>query len=342
MSSGAKQAMIGLAAMALVLLGIAGDAAMNNRHGLRATVLSARAALPGETVTITVSARDTDGSVQHVHIDFGDDTSSDIDRGGACHKGASAQSFDFRHAYRDRADYTVEADVTSGGCSARTERASTLRGISVKPLQTGRGRRRAKVGGADLHERQLELRDRGLQLRLRLAQPAFERFHDGGQRVDGDLGLVELRRLQAHVQSRQFEEPETVVRDHDRGGRRGQLVAHGLHFGKVLRRDRLVRTARVVPLKGPLRPRIVGPRDGAFAVGRPERAHEGFPVARTSVTLCGTTEWKAGPASWAPPDRFGESGRMAARAGVAFRRLPFPRLARAQNTGENDAENIRE
>jgi hypothetical protein len=136
-STAAKQAAVGLAAIALVLFVIAGDAAMSNRRGLRATVLSAHRAEPGETVTVTVSARDTDGSVQHVHVDFGDDTTSDVDRAGTCHKGPTTASFDFQHAYRDTADFTVKADVTSGGCHARTERTSTVRGISVKPLKTG-------------------------------------------------------------------------------------------------------------------------------------------------------------------------------------------------------------
>lgn len=137
MSTATRQAAVLFGLMVVVLGAIATIAIYNNRHtGLRVVILSAQRALPGETITITVSARDTDGGIQAVDVAFDDGHTAHAGRTGTCHHGPSTNSFDFRHAYPEKANYTVKATVLSGGCGARTERATNLRTIEVKPLQT--------------------------------------------------------------------------------------------------------------------------------------------------------------------------------------------------------------
>lgn len=140
LTKSAKQAMIGLGVMLVVLVGIALLSARgNDERGLRADVLSTRRAEPGETIDIRISARDTFGAVTKVEVDFGDDTDVEVverDPTADCRSDfARTEEFDFRHAYEGRAPFTVRATVTSGGCGAEPEEVVAVRTIDVKPLR---------------------------------------------------------------------------------------------------------------------------------------------------------------------------------------------------------------
>ena len=136
MSRSSKQALIGLGALALVLIAIAVLASSGNtRQGLRADVLSARRTEPGTKETFTISVRDTKGRVQSVHVDFGDDRAEDLpvpDR--PCEEPLSAD-FDVEHAFDFTGFSTVVATVTTGGCGAERERVEAVRTIEVKDLR---------------------------------------------------------------------------------------------------------------------------------------------------------------------------------------------------------------
>jgi hypothetical protein len=136
-SSSSKQAIIGLGSLAAVLVVIVIVSSMSNRlTGLRADVLSARRAEPGDEVIVTVSVRDTKGAVQSVSVDFGDRSPLEErgPTGAACAKPLSAL-VDFPHRYLETGTYTVVASVVTGGCGAETETDEALRTIEVKALR---------------------------------------------------------------------------------------------------------------------------------------------------------------------------------------------------------------
>ena len=137
MSRSTKQALIGLGAIAVVLVVIAVIAIQgNNAQGLRAQVLSTRRAEPGEKVDITVAASDSSGVVTRVEVDFGDGNSAvSRDRRLECPTElAYTDRFDFSHTYTERGTFTVRALVVSGECSAQVEQVEAVRTIDVKPL----------------------------------------------------------------------------------------------------------------------------------------------------------------------------------------------------------------
>ena len=136
MSRGAKQAIVGLGAMALVLVAIVILASRGaDDHGLRAQVLSTRAAQSGELVDVTVSVSDDFGSVARVEVDFGDGERAPVvdKEPTACRSDfARAETFDFTHTYRGVGPVTVRATVVSGGCGAPEERVVAVRTIDIK------------------------------------------------------------------------------------------------------------------------------------------------------------------------------------------------------------------
>ncbi|MBW3614337.1 MAG: hypothetical protein KY439_03390 [Actinobacteria bacterium] len=137
MSRSAKQAVAGLAAIAVALVVIAALAISgNSRRGLRADILSARRAEPGAEVAITVSARDTRGVVTGVEVDFGDGTNPARVERPDCAAAAvpSAETFDFTHRYEFRGVATIRAVVTSG-CTDRRETVEAVRTIQIKPVR---------------------------------------------------------------------------------------------------------------------------------------------------------------------------------------------------------------
>lgn len=142
MSRSSKQAIVGLGAIAavLVLIVIISSRGAADRE-LRADVLSTRRAVPGETVDITISTRDRFGIVTFVEVDFGDGTPKAVDKqvvtAADCRSEfARADNFDFRHTYDGFVGpVTVRATVVSGGCGAPEERVTAIRTINVKPLR---------------------------------------------------------------------------------------------------------------------------------------------------------------------------------------------------------------
>lgn len=142
MSRNSKQAIIGLGAIAavLVIIVLISSRGAADRE-LRADVLSTRRAEPGETVDITISTRDRFGVVTLVEVDFGDDTPKAVNKrpvtASDCRSEfARADNFDFRHTYDGFiGPVTVRAVVVSGGCGAPEERVTAIRTIDVKPLR---------------------------------------------------------------------------------------------------------------------------------------------------------------------------------------------------------------
>lgn len=142
MSRSAKQALIGLGALTLLLVGIVVVSLTgNDERGLRAQVLSTRRAEPGETVDITVNANDTFGAVKRVEVDFGDGHDNEVveqDPGEECRSDfARAETFDFSRTYVGEGVVTVKATVTTGGCGAQEETVEAVRTITIKPLRAG-------------------------------------------------------------------------------------------------------------------------------------------------------------------------------------------------------------
>src|SRR3954452_2994052 len=121
MKSSSKQALIGLGAIAIVLVGIAVLAAHGNGVvGLRVDILSARRTEPGTTETFTISVRDTQGRVQSVHVDFGDGQATDLPvEQQPCVK-PLATKFDVDHAFGFTGFSSVTARVATGGCGAKS------------------------------------------------------------------------------------------------------------------------------------------------------------------------------------------------------------------------------
>ena len=136
MKRSSKQALIGLGALAAVLVGIAVLASHGNQvQGLRADVLSARRTEPGKTEPFTISVRDTQGKVESVHVDFGDGRGEDLPvPARACTKPLTAD-FDVSHSFDFTGFSTVIATVTTGGCGADRERVEAVRTIEVKQVQ---------------------------------------------------------------------------------------------------------------------------------------------------------------------------------------------------------------
>ena len=136
MKRSSKQALIGLSAIAAVLVGIAVLAANGNQaQGLRVDVLSARRTEPNQTEPFTISVRDTEGRVESVHIDFGDETQMDLPVGDQpCAKPLTAK-FDVEHAFDFTGFSTVIAKVVTGGCGAQRESVEAIRTIEVRTVR---------------------------------------------------------------------------------------------------------------------------------------------------------------------------------------------------------------
>jgi hypothetical protein len=131
-----RQALIGLGAIAVVLVAIAVTAAFGNRaQGLRVDVLSARRTEPGTTETFSVSVRDTAGKVQSIELDFGDGRTEALDVPDAACQSPMSASYDIDHAFDFTGFSTVVAEVVTGGCGAPTERVEAIRTIEVKTVR---------------------------------------------------------------------------------------------------------------------------------------------------------------------------------------------------------------
>jgi hypothetical protein len=85
----------------------------------------------------------------------------------------------------------------------------------------------------DLHIGKTKLGDPFDELSFHFAETAFERFHNGAERINGDLGFVQLWRSEAEVKGSELEQAETVVGHNDAGGGLGEL---GPEFLKLFRR----------------------------------------------------------------------------------------------------------
>ena len=135
-AGGTRQALIGLGAIALVLVGIAVTAAFGNRaQGLRADILSARRTEPGTSETFTISVRDTAGQVQSVEVDFGDGRVEELEIPEQPCRSPLSRSFDVEHAFDFTGFSSVTAEVVTGGCGASTERVEAIRTIEVKTVR---------------------------------------------------------------------------------------------------------------------------------------------------------------------------------------------------------------
>jgi len=139
-SSSSKQALIGLGALTAFLLLVSAVATFgNNTQGLRADVLSARRTEPGSEAAITISARDTEGLVQRVEVDFADGTAPAVrELEPDCTllvADGMTQTFDFLYRFAQEGTYTVKAVVRTGGCGAKPEVVEAIRTIEVKPLR---------------------------------------------------------------------------------------------------------------------------------------------------------------------------------------------------------------
>ena len=136
MSRSSKQALIGLGAIAVVLVTVAVIASFGNRaQGLRADILSARRTEPGTTETFTISVRDTAGQVQSVEVDFGDGRVEELDVPEQPCKSPLSRSFDVDHAFDFTGFSSVTAEVVTGGCGAETERVEAIRTIEVRTVR---------------------------------------------------------------------------------------------------------------------------------------------------------------------------------------------------------------
>ena len=135
-----RQAAIGLGFLTAVLIGITALSYNGAKsRTLRADVLSARRAEPGETVAVTISARDNFGTVSRVLVDFGDGHNAkpvNVDPATNCRSEfARTETFDFEHTYERRGVFTVRSRVRSEGCGAPPEERTAIRTIDVKPLR---------------------------------------------------------------------------------------------------------------------------------------------------------------------------------------------------------------
>ena len=136
MSRSSRQALIGLGAIAVVLVTVAVIASFGNRaQGLRADILSARRTEPGTTETFTISVRDTAGQVQSVEVDFGDGRVEELDVPEQPCKSPLSRSFDVDHAFDFTGFSSVTAEVVTGGCGAETERVEAIRTIEVRTVR---------------------------------------------------------------------------------------------------------------------------------------------------------------------------------------------------------------
>ena len=136
MSRSSRQALIGLGALAVVLIAVAVIASFGNRaQGLRADILSARRTEPGTTETFTISVRDTAGQVQSIEVDFGDGRVEELDVDEEPCRSPLSRSFDVDHAFDFTGFSSVTAEVVTGGCGAPTERVEAIRTVEVKAVR---------------------------------------------------------------------------------------------------------------------------------------------------------------------------------------------------------------
>lgn len=124
----------GIVALLVAIAALAVDGAA--RRSLRVDVLTARRAEPGETLPVTVSARDARGIPSRVEVDLGDGHRRVINRPTRPCSASQADTelFDLEHAFEKSGIYTVRATVTSTGCGP-PERTTGIWTITVKPLR---------------------------------------------------------------------------------------------------------------------------------------------------------------------------------------------------------------
>jgi hypothetical protein len=132
-----KQTLVGMACFLLVMAGIAVIAARANAaNGLRVDVLSARRAEPGQPIDVTVSIRDTKGTIRSIRVDYGDGSvdAPKVFSHPSC-AGPLSQPMEFTHAFEFIGVSTIAARVTTGGCGAKSETVDAIRTIEIRPLR---------------------------------------------------------------------------------------------------------------------------------------------------------------------------------------------------------------
>jgi hypothetical protein len=132
----ARQALIGLAGLAVVLIVIAVMASnANTDTGLRVQVLSARRTEPGSTEPFTVTVADTKGAVRSVKVDFGDGHVEDLPVEAQPCKAPLVRKFTTEHAFDFTGFTTISATVVTDGCGAGREQVEAIRTIEVRKVR---------------------------------------------------------------------------------------------------------------------------------------------------------------------------------------------------------------
>ena len=136
MSRSSKQTLGLLGAIVAVLAVIVVLSSRSNaENGLRVQVLSGRRAEPGAVEPYSVTVLDTKGKVLSVRVDFGDGRVEEVDVADEECGQPLVREFEFDHAFEFRGGTTIEAQVETGGCGTKTERATAIRTVEVKPLR---------------------------------------------------------------------------------------------------------------------------------------------------------------------------------------------------------------
>lgn len=136
MSRSNKQTLVFLASLLVVLVVIVFLSSRSNAQtGLRVQVLSGRRAEPAVVEPYSVTVLDTKGKVLSVRVDFGDGRIEEVDVSDEVCGQPLVREFEFEHAFEFRGGTTVEAQVETGGCGTKTERATAVRTVEVRPLR---------------------------------------------------------------------------------------------------------------------------------------------------------------------------------------------------------------
>lgn len=107
----------------------------NAENGLRVQVLSGRRAEPGAVEPYSVTVNDTKGKVLAVRVDFGDGRVEEVDVADEECGEPLVREFEFDHVFEFTGGTTIAAQVETGGCGTKTERAEAIRTVEVKKLR---------------------------------------------------------------------------------------------------------------------------------------------------------------------------------------------------------------
>ena len=135
-SRSSRQAIALLGAVVAVLSVIVVLSSRSNaENGLRVQVLSGRRAEPAAVEPYSVTVNDTKGKVLALRVDFGDGRIEELDVGAEECGAPLVREFALEHAFEFTGGTTIEAQVETGGCGAKTERATAIRTVEVKKLR---------------------------------------------------------------------------------------------------------------------------------------------------------------------------------------------------------------